>query len=237
MARDWFLQRRYTLLLLSLLLVFLLHPLLDRFALGEWVYDLLVTLVFLAAFHLLFRRRQNRVPAVLFGVPTLIAGWTGYALPGVPRVPLGVGFHLLAAVFLGFTVAAILQAVHEARAISTDSLAGAFSGYLLVGVAFSHLYCIAEALSPGSFRVPADMVAQLGDQSQRRYLFNYFSFITLTTVGYGDITPATQPARALACVEAVLGQFYIAVVMAELIGQKVSQPAGGGRPEPPPAGD
>jgi hypothetical protein len=75
--------------------------------------------------------------------------------------------------------------------------------------------------------VEADLMVQMADQDERRSLLTYFSFMTLTTVGYGDVIPATQPARVLAALEAVTGQFYIAVVMAELIGLKVSQPHGG----------
>jgi hypothetical protein len=231
MALDWFLRHRHSLLLLALLAVYLLHPLLDHLTLGTWLYDLLFTLVFLAAFLLLFRHGRYRPLAVLLGIPTLVANWTGYALPGGPPAPVALVFHGLAALFLGFTVAALLLEIHEAKAVSTDSLSGAFSGYLLTGVVFGHLYCIVEAATPGSFRVPADLAAMMGEVGRRRYVLTYFSVITLTTVGYGDITPATQPARALACLEAVVGQLYIAVVIAELIGMKVSQTARGERPD------
>ena len=110
-----------------------------------------------------------------------------------------------------------------ARAVTGDSLAGALGGYLLAGVVFSHLYCALEIVSPRSFRVPDDMVPQLTDPGQRPYVFNYYSFVTLTSVGYGDILPVTQPARSLSCVEAVVGQFYMATVIAGLVGVRVSQ--------------
>jgi voltage-gated potassium channel Kch len=57
----------------------------------------------------------------------------------------------------------------------------------------------------------------------RYFLLAYFSLVTLATVGYGDITPATELARSLAVVEAIVGQFYIAVLIADLIGKKLSQ--------------
>jgi hypothetical protein len=86
-----------------------------------------------------------------------------------------------------------------------------------------------ELISPGSFRGPAELASQLADPAQRRLVLNYFSFVTLTTVGYGDIVPASPPARSLACVEAVVGQFYLAVLVAGLVGISVS----GRRPSPP----
>jgi len=71
------------------------------------------------------------------------------------------------------------------------------------------------------------VLAQLRDDGYRRFLFSYYSFITLTTVGYGDIAPGSTAARSLACLEAAVGQLYIVVVMAELIGLKISQPRAG----------
>jgi hypothetical protein len=225
MAAEWLLNRRYSLLLVTLFLLFVLHPLLHEFALGQWVYDALFTLLFVAAFLFLFRRIRYRFASVLLGAPTVVAIWTGYVVPGIPAVPLTVAFHLFATLFLGLAVAAILQATHEANTISADTLAGAFCGYVLVGVVFAHLYSIVDAVVPGSFVAQAELAARVPMSEHRRYLLSYYSFMTLTTVGYGDVIPATAPARSLACLEALLGQFYIAVVMAELIGLKVSQPA------------
>jgi hypothetical protein len=231
MAFDWYLRRRYSVLLLAILLLLVLHPLVRGSVLARWLYDLLLTLVFLAALLAVFQRRAHHLVAVLLGGLTMVANWVGYVLPGLPPEPLAVGFHVLAALFLGFATATILLTIHEARAVTADSLAGAFSGYVLAGLVFMHLYCVLEAVAPGSFRVPSDLGAGLSDPEQRRTILNYLSFMTLTTVGYGDIVPATSTAWELACVEAVAGQFYVAVVIAELIGLKVSQPAGGSRPE------
>jgi hypothetical protein len=181
--------------------------------------------MFLATFPLLFyKRRSYRIAALVFGVPTLVANWTDYALPGVPERPLAISFHLVAAVFLALTVAVILQSIHESEAITWDSLAGAFAGYLVAGAVFGHLCAAVEWITPGSFKVDPALTSHLTERHAQHVLFNYFSFVTLTTVGYGDITPVTQAARTMACMDAVVGQFYIAVVMAELIGLRVAQP-------------
>jgi hypothetical protein len=226
MAAEWLLQRRYSFLLVALFLLFVLHPLVHEFSVGPWVYDALFTLLFLAAFLFLFRRMKYRLASVLLGAPTVVAIWTGYVVPGIPSVLLTVVFHVFATCFLGLAVAALLQATHEAEAVSADTLAGAFCGYVLIGVVFGHLYCIVDAVAPESFRTQAELGEQLATAQHRRYLLSYYSFITLTTVGYGDIFPASSAARSLACLEALLGQFYIAVVMAELIGLKVSRSVG-----------
>jgi hypothetical protein len=223
MALDWYLGRRYSFLLLTLLLLFAIHPLLHEVVAGQWLYDLLVTVVFLAAFVLLFKRKIYRPAAVLLGVPTVFAQWTGYAFPGVPPLLPAIFFHLFAALFLGLTLAAIIHDIHESIKVSYDSIAGGFIGYLLIGIVFSHLYATFDRLAAGSFRGSEPLLAHRGPEGLPFYLLTYYSFATLTTIGYGDIIPATPPTRSLACLEAICGQFYMVVVMAELIGLKLSQ--------------
>jgi hypothetical protein len=91
------------------------------------------------------------------------------------------------------------------------------------------VYSLLEAVAPGSFRLRQDLATPVHDPERRQFLLTYFSPVTLTTVGYGDITPGSDPARGLAAVEAVLGQFYIAVLIAELIGKRVAQALSGPR--------
>jgi voltage-gated potassium channel len=234
MTFQWFSERRFSLLLLAEILVFIIHPLVYQIGRGLWLYDFFVSLVFLTAFFILFNRKGRRLLALVLGVPTVLANWTGYVLPGVPAEPLALTFHLFAVLFLGFTVVAILRTIHQSKTVTTDSLAGAFGGYLLAAVAFGHLFSALEIAAPGSYRVGTDeMRTELREGEHRRALLNYFSFMTLTTVGYGDVTPATHPARSLASLEAVVGQFYIAVLMAVLIGQRLAQMRDDKKSEPP----
>jgi hypothetical protein len=213
--------RKYQALLFSLLGLVVLFPVLGATADTRLLLHVFASLVFIAALVVVFAQRPLRVVAGLLGVPTLVGLWTGYFLPGVPRLPLGVGFHLLAAVFFAFTVGVILRDVYREKGVTVDSVYGAFCGYFLTGLAFGHLYNVVELLAPGSFQGEG-FAAGMADE-QRHYLLTYFSFITLATVGYGDITPHGNAARGLSVVEAITGQFYIAVLVAELIGRRVSQ--------------
>jgi hypothetical protein len=221
---EWYYRRRYSFLLLAILVLILLKPLAWGPGGVRWLYDVVLTLVFVATFLALFKTKSHRFFAVVLGGPTVAANWLGYVIPGVPSLALAVAFHVFACLFLAFGAATILLSIHEAKAVSSDSIAGAFCGYVLAGVVFAHIYCIVEGVVPGSFHVPPELAADLANPVQRRSVLNYFSFITLTTVGYGDVVPATPLARELASLEAIVGQFYIAVVMAELIGLKFSQP-------------
>jgi hypothetical protein len=230
---SWLLRRRFRALLVALVLLLAVYPLLRGIFAARVLFDALLTLVFVSALFATFSRHSTRLASLLLGVPTLLGQWTGYVLPGLPQEPLAIAFHLLAAAFLGFVVAAILRMVYSEEAVSADGVAGAFCGYLLVGAAFGHLYCVVETLAPGSYAGGEGFTAQLRDEGRRSFVLTYFSFMTLTTVGYGDVTPASDTAKGLATVEAVAGQFYIAVLVAELIGKRVSQVISRGPPGPP----
>ena len=220
---NWLLRRKFLVLLLTLILLPIIFPVLHGAFEGRLVVDVLVTIIFLAALVAVFAQGYLRGLALLLGIPTMVGIWTGYVLPGAPRLPLALGFHIVAALFLAFTVAVMLRTCFQEARVSADSVCGAFCGYLLVGLAFGHLYCVVEAVTPGSFLEKETVVTPLQHKGQLRFLFTYFSFATLTTVGFGDVTPAREISRALAVVEAVVGQFYIAVLIAALIGKRVSQ--------------
>jgi hypothetical protein len=219
--KAW-LQRKYLALLVALLLLIVVYPMMHGLLSGRLLYDALLTVVFLFALRTVFATR-HRLLAVLLGGPTLLGMWIADTLPSVPRSPLVLAFHIVAALFLTFTVCIILADVYSRDRIDADSIHGALCGYLLVGLAFAHLYCLLEMAVPGSFRATGEVIDQIRDEARVHFQLTYFSLATLTTVGYGDITPAKEGARGLAVVEAMIGQFYIAVLLGELIGKRVSQ--------------
>ena len=143
-----------------------------------------------------------------------LAAWPG-------RVLL-VGAHLLAACFFAFALYGILRAIFVKQA-SGDAIFAAVCGYLLLGIIWSLLYSAVETASPGSFNCRRQQGANVAAVRPDRGTLGYFSFITLATVGYGDITPITPLARTLAWMEAIAGQFYLAILVAGLVGFKVTQ--------------
>jgi hypothetical protein len=180
--------------LLALGLLLVGYPLLRCTFDARLLYDILLTLVFLTALFVVFGEGWQRLLGLLLGSPLLAGAWAGYALPALPRVSLALVCHLAAALFLGFTVPVILRAVYRSARVSVDSLCGALCGYVLVGIAFGHLYCTIEGLAPGSFGGSDEVRAALQDESQRHFRLIYFSLVTLATVGYRDITPEAGPA-------------------------------------------
>lgn len=219
---NWLLQRRFLALLIAVILLLVVNPLLRIVGAGELLFSVLHTLVFVAAYLAVFSNRTEQLVALLLATPTLVGAWTGYVLPGVRNPSLAASIHLLAATFLCFSVATILRRINHEKAVSAEGVYGAFCGYLLVGVAFGHIYCALDSFVPGSFR-GENIVEQLAEENRRLFLLTYFSFVTLTTAGYGDIIPGTDAARGVAMAETVIGQFYLAVLVAEIIGKRVSQ--------------
>ena len=96
-------------------------------------------------------------------------------------------------------------------------------GYLLLGIIWSLLYSAVETALPGSFSAPAPGIDNIVAGRADRGALSYYSFITLATVGYGDVAPITPLARTLAWMEAIAGQFYLAILVAGLVGFKVTQ--------------
>ena len=137
----------------------------------------------------------------------------------------------LVAVFAGTVVWLVYGSAMRSDRPVADRIVGAICVYLLIGLAFGSLYEMLDAVIPGSFRFPAD-TAWTASSSLR---YRYFSFITLATVGYGDVTPATPLAGTLATLEAIVGQLYIGITVARLVSLSLVErgsPSGQSKPYP-----
>jgi len=92
-----------------------------------------------------------------------------------------------------------------------------------MGLIWGHLYALTDRLVLGSFSVAEAIGAQLNEWHSRRALFDYFSFATMTSLGYGDITPTCAPAYTLAWLEVIFGSVYVAVIVAQLVAMRLAQ--------------
>jgi hypothetical protein len=114
----------------------------------------------------------------------------------------------------------ITRDFYKSDSVSRDTISAALIGYLLLTLLWANLYFLLELLHPNSFTVTHEMI--LSDPS----ILRYFSFVTITTLGYGDITPITSQARSLTVLEAFIGQMYVAVLIARMVGIHTAQTLG-----------
>ena len=120
--------------------------------------------------------------------------------------------------FFALVAGTILVHILRVERVSLDAVFGAASVYLLLGLAWGRAFAIVESVVPGSFEVAAGAGRAAEPVSQSISALMYCSFITLTTVGYGDVTPLSPPARALAMLEGLTGQLFIAILVARMVG-------------------
>ena len=217
---------RFSYLLLSLLLLVLVSPWAHVLRRNEERTGPVMALVFcaliLAAVVALSEGRRSTVVAVLLAVVPLYLKLRELVVEKEAGVLAQWG--ILA--FLVYTVVLGLRFLFTRRWVTFDTLCAALCVYLLLGVIWGIGYTLLDAYADGpAFRGGAPDGLPLGEGSAF-----YFSFVTLTTLGYGDITPVTPGARALALLEAIVGQFYLTVLVAALVGLLISRPEGRGAP-------
>ena len=217
--------RPYFWLLLALVALTISHTFLRQLTGSQLPFYIMLTAVYVAAFFAVCRSRFAIVVGLVLLIPALLGTWVRYATLNFNHPYLTAGFHLFAAVSFAYLAIVILVGSYRQVIVTSDGLIGAFCAYFLVAVVFGHLYCACETLAPGSFVGGKDVSEQLQQDDRRHFLLTYFSFITLTTVGYGDISPCRDVTRTLAALEALSGQFYLAILISEFVRRR-------GGPEP-----
>jgi hypothetical protein len=224
--------RKHLALLVALVAMMVAQPLVGhRSEVGGAVSDFVLALICLYVFFIIFAAKWQRGIALGFILPAFASNFGIYVLPDGIHVASEVAYHCFMGGFLGFAVAVILGDIFKKTVISGDDVIGAFCGYMLLALVWANLYSLSYLLVPGVFSVNTDIAWRMAEWHLRRALFEYLSFTTLMTLGYGDITPTGSPAYTLTWLEVMVGQFYMAVVVAQLVGLKLAQALRGGGPE------
>lgn len=217
---------RFLLLLIALILVFLSTALLRTLFPVDRLSGIRVTLaasvftaLLLSAVYAVSTRRNTRAIAGTIIVIVLILRALAVILDEGYRW-LWTASDLLGSLFLLYICILVLKHVFVSRRVTQDLICASLCVYLLIGVMWAGLYSAIDHVQPGSFTQGISSRDQLSVDAL------YFSFTTLTTLGYGDIGPVTPWARMLAAIEAIIGQIYLAVLVARLVGLHISQAGG-----------
>ena len=198
-------------LLIALGLLLIGAPFVEDFKDGPLILSILFSLVLLAGVLAVADRKRVLVVAIVLAVPAVGGRWLNHFWPDLvpPRVFLIAGLLLIT-----FVIGNLLRFILRAPSVNTEVLCASISAYLMLGLVWAMAYWLVDRLTPGgafSFNTSA------GSRSIEGLTGLYFSFVTLSTVGYGDITPISRAARWLAAMEAVTGLLYVAVLIARLV--------------------
>jgi hypothetical protein len=199
-------------LLISLALLFTVVPFVDDIEGGDLIFMFLLSLVLVSAVIAVSKQKHAFVIALMLAIPAVGGRWINHFRPAL--VPPA--FFLIATlVCSAFVVVNLLGFIFRAPSVDVEVLCASISAYLMLGLMWAMAYWLVDQLTPGG---AFSFNTNVGKPSMNGFNGFYFSFITLSTVGYGDITPASRIARWLAAMEAMTGLLYVAVLIARLVG-------------------
>jgi len=198
-------------LLVALVILLVSAPFVEELEGGHLILSVLFTVVLIAAVFAVANRKRSLAIALVLAVPAITARWINQVRPDLVHPAV---FLVCALVLLAFVIGHLLYFVLRAPVVTVEVLCASIAAYLMLGLTWTVAYWLVDQLTPGgafSFNTPR------GSRSMNGFTGFYFSFITLSTVGYGDITPVSQAARWLAAMEAMTGLLYVAVLIARLV--------------------
>ena len=199
-------EARLQFLLIAIVVLIVVYP----FIPSVFVLNIMLTLVLCTALYAVGGGQRIRRVALLLGFTFFVVLWLRHF--SINDIVWAVLSPTLGALFLGYVTYALLRHVIRADRVDAEMIYGAVACYLLLGLIWTMLYTAIETLQPGSFALAAtNEDAQLWDD------LLYYSFVTLTTLGYGDVLPLSPRVRSLAVLEAITGVFYVAILVARLV--------------------
>jgi Ion channel len=213
-AQSWESQANLSLFLALLVLLVFVVPSLGLERADERLYSEFASSVLLiSGVTIAWRRRVVFLLASSIGVVTIIVRWA--ALPTLTSTTLSIWPHLLTIATILMLLYILLSQVFAPGPVTPARIQGAIAVYLLFGIGWANAYHIVASKIPGSFTLPGHDLSSVNE-------WFYFSYSTLTTVGFGDIVPAHPIARSLSVAEVLTGQLYLAVLIGRLVGMQIS---------------
>lgn len=206
------LTNKYNHLLIALILLFILSPSLEVRDQADFPIIPLVGLVVLvSAVRVSFPQGTFFRVFLMFAMVSFILNLTIFFLynsyPGYTNVLTFIS-NIISAVYYSVTVYMLTKQLFSVHRVTTDTIKGGVSAYILLGFLWAILYGILIQIDPSAFAV----------SSEQGMMYLHFSFTTLTTLGYGDIVPNGRFAAILTNSEAIIGQLYLAIFVARLVG-------------------
>jgi len=228
--------RRHTALLIAIVALFLVRPLIGDGALATAVFSVALLILLLFALYaiqvdelvgereaLLAQRRRRSIIGLALAVPAIAERLAMILMPSPTLYLTGTILWLLLFIFITWNQ---LRGVLRQKAITSETISMSISVYLLLGFTWGLFYIVLHHVQPLAFNFGSPPAPAAGVDEQKTFpILIYFSLTTLSTIGFGDITPVTLQARYAAVAEGIAGQFYLAILVARLVGIQMSQAA------------
>jgi hypothetical protein len=212
----WWGEKGLTALLVLLLASFLLASLFKA-GIGMFISSIFLSLLLLSGIAAISKKKLHRAAVGVVVLAGIILTWLKFFYP-YSRA-LHTWSDLVALFYLMLLTLVVMRHVFMEGPVTVDRVRGAIAAYILVGFTWAILYHLIELRQPGSFRLSGTAAAATYATQQSE--FTYYSFVTMTTVGYGDITPVNPVARMFAVLEALIGQLYPATLLARLVSLQI----------------
>lgn len=212
---------KFAYLLLSLIAVIFLNPFISAQVMRIEFTDLMLVIMLIAGVFVVADEKRPRIIVCIAAIVSL-SSQLGWILAGYSDEHTWLLITYLASTlffYIVIVIALLRSLFFKLKSVSQDTLCCAACVYLMFGLIWAILYTLLELFSPGSFTFPPEAVT-----NQTRFdRFLGFSLTTLTTLGYGNISPASRQADSLATLQAIAGQFYLAIVIARLVAIQILQ--------------
>jgi hypothetical protein len=209
----------------ALILMFIGSPFVMLFHDGDLIETVLLMFVLFSGILAAGGTKRTLLLALILATPAVAGKWINHYRPDL--LPLIV-FHVAILVFFVFMVAHLLRFIFRSPRVNGEVFCAAVSAYLMLGLSWTFAYLIVARLIPDSF---AFSVGPAANRQLDPVTAFYFSFVTLCTVGFGDVTPVSSLARMLTVMEAITGTLYMALLIARLVAlySSAAQPEGRSR--------
>ena len=213
-VRQLLFENRFLFLLILFFLTLLVGSFIHDYLKLRYIFDLAISAIFIFAIYAIAEKIHQLITTICLAVPMFVSLWTKYF---TDLETLSVVGEICGIFFFGYSIYCIANYLLKQREIDRETIFAALVIYMLMAFMWARAYSLLEVLDPGSFGLPE------GNVFENRVVYLYYSFVTITTLGYGDITPLTDKASGLAIVEAIIGQFYLVVLVAWLVGMYISK--------------
>lgn len=210
-----FFRHRFAILFSLLICVLLIPPYFQALAWIHTLWSSLFTCVLLWALYSIAGTRRILLLAALFLIPTLVSTWL--VEPGQEKY-LAYLDNITNIIYFGLVCYYLSKYILTSRRATLEVILAAMCLYMMLAVLWAAIYTNLELYYPGAFSFGGQLASEAGiDQSNLFRHMIYFSLVTISTLGYGDVLPIHQVAQSWAVVETMIGQFYIAIILARLV--------------------